>query len=122
MGGPRWTAEERELVRELYPLHGAAWDGWAELLAWPRKPPAIRSMARELGVQASREAQVANMRAARERSGYGRQRKRKPKPRWTDEQRMVVARHLRDMCRETGRTLNECAMEWNRMIDEWRDA
>ncbi len=32
MGGPRWTEEEDSLVRALYPVHGAAWDGWSRLL------------------------------------------------------------------------------------------
>lgn len=133
MGGrtwARWTPDEDELVRRHYPGHGATWDGWAELLPAHPKAPAIRSRATKLGVRAGRGVQHANMLAARERSHYGSKTHRSHvlrqgevkvakarRKRWTDRQRLAMVGHLRDMCRETGHTLNECCAEWNRLLD-----
>lgn len=134
MGGrtwARWTPEEDELVRTHYPDHGAAWEGWAELVPAHAKAPAIRSRARTLGVRAGEGVQRANLIAARKESGYGcrthhshvirqgevRVTRTEPRRRWTDRQRMAMLGHLRDMCRETGHTLNECCEEWNRLLD-----
>lgn len=50
-GSPaRWTEAEDETLTDLYPDHGAAWDGWAECLPC-RTAGAIRFRAHALGVR-----------------------------------------------------------------------
>lgn len=46
--GARWTPEEDAVVRENYPSHGGAWDGWSRLLPG-RTVEAVRVHAYKLG-------------------------------------------------------------------------
>lgn len=54
MGG-RWTPEEDEALRRLYPMHGSRWDGWEGALPG-RTGPAVMTRAHALGVRAWRES------------------------------------------------------------------
>lgn len=47
----KYTDEETMAIRKLYPLHGAAWDGWADVLPG-RTQNSISSMAIKLGLRA----------------------------------------------------------------------
>lgn len=48
----RWTADEDELLRELYPEHGPSWDGWRRVLP-TRSRWAVKSRAKKLGLRAN---------------------------------------------------------------------
>ena len=47
----KYTKEETRALRKHYPLHGAAWDGWADVLPG-RTQGSISSMAIKLGLRA----------------------------------------------------------------------
>lgn len=49
MSATKWSEEEKEVLLRLYPEHGAAWDGWRELLPG-RSYDAIRGKAVKLNV------------------------------------------------------------------------
>lgn len=46
----RWTPDEDELLRELYPEHGPSWDGWRRVLP-TRSRHAVKSRVKILGVK-----------------------------------------------------------------------
>ena len=49
MSATKWSAEEEAALAREYPEHGAAWDGWHELLPG-RSYEAIRAKAHSVGV------------------------------------------------------------------------
>ncbi len=57
-GNRTWTSAEDEIVRDNYPMHGAKWDGWEQLLPG-RTTVAIQARAYKLGTGAYRKAMAA---------------------------------------------------------------
>lgn len=46
----RWTPDEDELLRELYPEHGPSWDGWRRVIP-TRSRRAVQTRAKKLGIK-----------------------------------------------------------------------
>jgi hypothetical protein len=98
--GKAWTPEEDRVLREHLPKHGPGWDGWARLLPG-RSRHAIAARKVVLGIAGPRS-------------------RPKPRERWTDAQRLLLAKKALEMTRETRHSLNECVAQLDQMVREHR--
>lgn len=139
--GTPWSEAELAALREGYPEHGAAWDGWGRILPG-RTTQAIQQKAKKSGIRgpghwgADEDAIVALHYGSRPMSWGGWRRLLPGRSRqaimcrahvlgavsartWTDDDRARLLRSVRSVAAETGHTPLACVRELQNMARRW---